>query len=116
MSKTKKKDKMKTKVEGFSKLQLVEPLNKCKEFVVALIARFYEREFTMSLKSCYVRYAKEDITKFKTNMIRRVMDALHNDKWMEETQKNGYQKFLNNVVYDSIWNMKNILIKYERAH
>jgi hypothetical protein len=44
------------------------------------------------------------------------MDALHNDKWMEETHKSGYQKFLDNVVHDSIWNVKNILTKYGRVH
>jgi hypothetical protein len=44
------------------------------------------------------------------------MDALHNDKWMEETQKSGYQKFLDNVVHDSIWNVKNILTKYRKTH
>jgi hypothetical protein len=104
-----KKDKMKTKAEGSGKSLLVEPSSECKEFVVALIARFYERESTMSLESCYVRYVEEGITKFK-------LDALHNDKWMEETQKSGYQKFLDNVVHDSIWNVKNILTKYGKAH
>jgi hypothetical protein len=116
MPKTKKKDKMKTKAEGSGKSLLVEPSSECKEFVVALIARFYERESTMSLESCYVRYAEEGITKFKMDMTQRVMDALHNDKWMEETQKSGYQKFLDNVVHDSIWNVKNILTKYRKAH
>jgi hypothetical protein len=109
MPKTKKKDKMKTKAEGSGKSLLVEPSSECKEFVVALIARFYERESTMSLESCYIRYAEEGITKFKTDMTQRVMDALHNDKWMEE-------KFLDNVVHDSIWNVKNILTKYGKVH
>jgi hypothetical protein len=54
MPKTKKKDKMKKKAEGSSKSLLVEPSSECKEFVVALIARFYERESTMSLESCYI--------------------------------------------------------------
>jgi hypothetical protein len=85
MPKTKKKDKMKTKGKGSSKSLLVEPSSECKEFVVALIVRFYEHESTMSLESCYVRYAEEGTTKFKMDMTQRVMDALHNDKWMEET-------------------------------
>jgi hypothetical protein len=68
MPKTKKKDKMKTKAEGSGKSLLVEPSSECKEFVVALIARFYERESTMSLESCYIRYAEEGITKFKMDM------------------------------------------------
>jgi hypothetical protein len=46
MLKTKKKDKMKTKAEGSGKSLLVEPLSECKEFLVALIAKFYEREST----------------------------------------------------------------------
>jgi hypothetical protein len=116
MSKSKKKDKMKTKAEGSGKSLLVEPSSECKEFVVALIARFYERESTMSLESCYVRYVEEGITKFKMDMTQRVVDALYNDKWMEETQKSGYQKFLDNVVHDSIWNVKNILTKCRKAH
>jgi hypothetical protein len=116
MLKTKKKDKMKTKAEGSSKSLLVEPSGECKEFVVAFIARFYEHEFTMSLESYYVRYAEEGIIKFKSDMTQRMMDALHNDKWMEETQKSGYQKFLDNVVHNSIWNVKNILTKYGKAH
>jgi hypothetical protein len=78
-----KKDKMKTKAEGSGKSLLVEPSSECKEFVVALIVRFYERESTMSLESCYVRYVEEGITKFKSDVTQRVMDALHNDKWME---------------------------------
>jgi hypothetical protein len=61
MPQTKKKDKMKTKAEGSSKSLLVEPSSECKEFVVALIARFYERESTMSLELCYVQYAEEGI-------------------------------------------------------
>jgi hypothetical protein len=44
------------------------------------------------------------------------MDALHNDKWMEETNKSGYHKFLDNAVHNSIWNVKNILTKYGKAH
>jgi hypothetical protein len=116
MPKTKKKDKMKTKAEGYGKSLLIEPSSECKEFVVALIARFNERESTMSLESYYVRYAEVGITKFKSEMTQRVMDALYNDKWMEETQKSRYQKFLDNVVHDSIWNVKNILTKYGKAH
>jgi hypothetical protein len=35
---------------------------------------------------------------------------------MEDTQKSGYQKFLDKVVHDSIWKVKNILTKYGKAH
>ena len=90
------KNKMKTKVEGSGKSLYIELSSKCKEFVVALITRLYERESTMFLELCYVQYAEEDIIKFKTDMTQKVMDALHNNKWMEETQKNRYQKFLDN--------------------
>ena len=47
MSKTKKKDKMKTKAKRYDKSLLVEPSSECKEFIVALIGRFYECESTM---------------------------------------------------------------------
>ena len=93
MPKTKKNNKMKTKAEGSGKSLLVKSSIKCKEFVIALIARFYERESTMSLNSCYVWYVKEGITKFKMDMTQRIMvlmDALHNNKRMEEIQKSGY--------------------------
>ena len=116
MPKTKKKDKMKTKAKGCGKSLLVELSRECKEFVVALIARFYELESTMSLELYYVEYAEEGISKFKSDIIQRLMNALHNDKYMEETQKNGYLKFMDNVLHDSIWNVKNILIKYRKAH
>ena len=68
MPKTTKKDKMKMKAEGSNKSLLVEPSSKCKEFVVALMARFYKHEFTLSLESSYVRYVEEGIIKFKTNI------------------------------------------------
>src|SRR5450759_2029981 len=111
-----KKDKMKMKEEGSNKSWLVEPSSECREFVVALIADFYERQSTSSLESCYVRYAEEGITKFQMDMSQRVMRALHNDQWLEETRKTGFQKFLNNMVHDSIWNIKNVLTKYGKAH
>ena len=79
MPKTKKKDKMKTKAKGSDKSLFVEPSSKSKEFVVAFIAKFYECESSKSLESCYIQYAEEGITKFKTDMIQRMMDALHND-------------------------------------
>ena len=76
---------MKTKEKGSNKSLLGKPSSKCKEFVVALITRFYERESTMSLESCCIQYAEEGITKFKMDMTQRLMNTLHNDKWMEET-------------------------------
>ena len=73
-------DKMKTKTERSSKSLFVESSSEYKEFIIILIARFYEHESIMSLESCYVRYAEEGITKFKMNMTQRVINALHNDK------------------------------------
>ena len=35
---------------------------------------------------------------------------------MEEIHKSGFQKFLDNMVHDSIWNIKNVLTKYGKAH
>jgi len=32
------------------------------------------------------------------------MDSLHNQQWMEKTHKSGYQKFLDKVAHDSLWN------------
>jgi hypothetical protein len=62
MPKTKKKDKMTKKWEGSSKLALDQPSCECREFLVDLIARFYERESTMSLQSSYIRYGEWGIT------------------------------------------------------
>ena len=80
MPKTKKKDKMKMKAEGSNKSLLIEPSNECKDPIVAFIARFYERESTMTLRLNYIRYVEEGITKFKIDMTKRMMDALHNNK------------------------------------
>ena len=35
---------------------------------------------------------------------------------MKETHKNRFQKFLDNVVHNNIWNVKYILTKYEKVH
>ena len=50
------------------------------------------------------------------DMTQRVMDAFYYDQWMEEIHKNGFQKFLDNVMHNSIWNVKNILTKYGKTH
>src|SRR5665811_53036 len=49
-------------------------------------------------------------------MKQRIMEALHNEQWMEETHKSGYQKFLEKVAHDSLWNIRNVLTKYGREH
>lgn len=45
-----------------------------------------------------------------------MMDTLHKSRWMDETFKNMYMKFLENMVHDSIWNAKNILSSYWKKH
>jgi hypothetical protein len=74
MPKTKKKDKMTKKGEGSSKSALDQPSHECREFLIDLIARFYERESTMSLQSSYIRYGEEGM-----------QDALNIPMWHEET-------------------------------
>jgi hypothetical protein len=49
-------------------------------------------------------------------MIERMQDALNIPMWHEETDKRGYHGFLENLVHDSLWNTKNILNKYAKAH
>jgi hypothetical protein len=62
MPKIKKKDKMTKKGEGSSKSALDQPSRECREFLVDLIARFYECESTMLLQLSYIRYGEEGIT------------------------------------------------------
>jgi hypothetical protein len=42
----------------------------------------------------YVWYEEESISKFKIEMQQRMMDALYNPRWMDETHKSGYMKLL----------------------
>jgi hypothetical protein len=49
-------------------------------------------------------------------MTERMQDALNIPMWHEETDKRGYRGFLENLVHDSLWNTKNILNKYAKAH
>jgi hypothetical protein len=49
-------------------------------------------------------------------MTERMQDALNIPMWHEETDKHGYHDFLENLVNDSLWNTKNILNKYAKAH
>jgi hypothetical protein len=116
MSKTKKQDKLKKKQQARSSMALEQPSKECREFVVDLILRFYEAESSMALEMKYIRYREESISKFKMEMKQRMMDALHNSRWMDETFKNRYMKFLENMVHDSIWNAKNILSSYWKKH
>jgi hypothetical protein len=76
---------------------------------VELILKFYEVESSMALEMKYVRYGEESISKFKMEMQQKMMDALHNPWWMDETHKSRYMKFLQSLAHDSIWNTKNII-------
>jgi hypothetical protein len=93
-----------------------EPSSECKKFLVGLVARFYEAESNMALEMKYIRYEEESISKFNTEMKQRMMEALYNPVWMDETLKSGYENFFEKMTHDSIWNAKNILIKYGKTH
>jgi hypothetical protein len=45
-----------------------------------------------------------------------MMDALQNSRWMDEIHENGYMKFLENMMHNSIWNAKNILNCHWKKH
>jgi hypothetical protein len=116
MSKTKKQEKLKQKQEASNSMVMDQPSKECWEFVVELILRFYKAESSMALEMKHVHYREESISKFKMEMQQRMMDALHNPRWMDETHKSGYMKFLQNMVHDSIWNAKNILNSHWKKH
>jgi hypothetical protein len=70
----------------------------------------------MALEMKYVRYGEESISKFKMEMQQRMMDALHNPRWMDEIHKSGYMKFVQSLAHDSIWNAKNIINSHWKKH
>jgi hypothetical protein len=80
------------------------------------IARFYESESSMALERKYIRYRKESISKFQMEMKKRMMQALHVPLWMDETMKSRYQKFMDNMVHDALWNAKNVFVKYGKKY
>jgi len=45
-----------------------------------------------------------------------MLDALYVLQWHEETEKRGFQKFLDNRVHDALWNAKVVLEKYWKEH
>jgi len=92
------------------------PSKTCKKFLIELIIKFYESETIASLDSKYVRYQEECLDKFKTKMCQKMLDALHIPKWHEETEKRGFQKFLENKVHDALWNAKVVVEKYGKEH
>jgi hypothetical protein len=75
-------------------MAIEQPSKECWDFLVELILRFYEAESSMALKMKYVWYEEESISKFKIEMQQRMMDALYNPRWMDETHKSGYMKLL----------------------
>jgi hypothetical protein len=92
------------------------PSDKCKDFLIDLIVKFYEDNTSRALESKYVRYDDEGPEKFKREMTQMMMDALHTPEWMAETDKVGYMKFLENRAHDALWNSRNLLAKYGRQH
>jgi hypothetical protein len=49
-------------------------------------------------------------------MTERMHDAFNIPMWHEEMDKHGYHGFLESPMHDSLWNTKNILDKYAKAH
>ena len=45
-----------------------------------------------------------------------MLQALHLPRWIAETEKRGFRRFLDQRVYDSLWNAKNVLAKYDKDH
>ena len=94
----------------------VTPSEDCKKFLVEFIARFYEDNTVMALESKYLRYKEESVDKFKRDMANNMQQALHVPRWIAETEKRGFTKFLDQRVHDSLWNAKNVLTKYGKEH
>jgi hypothetical protein len=112
MPKTNKQKKQ----EASSSMAMEQPSKECQDFLVELILGFYEAESNMALEMKYVRYGEESISKFKMEMQQRMMDALHNPRWMDEIHKSGYMKFVQSLAHDSIWNAKNIINSHWKKH
>ncbi|MBE3102861.1 MAG: hypothetical protein IMZ40_01335 [Bacilli bacterium] len=92
------------------------PSEECKKFMIECIIAFYESETTLSLDNKYIRYQEECVLKFKTDMKQMLLNALNVRDWWEETEKNGFNKCLDNKVHDALWNSKVILTKYGRQY
>jgi hypothetical protein len=116
MSKGIKQEKLKQNKEATTNMALDKLSTECSEFLVGLLVRFYDVESSMTLEMKYIQYGEESISKFKTKMKQRMMEALYNPIWMDEMLKSGYQNFLDKMAHDSIWNAKNILFKYKKTH
>jgi hypothetical protein len=68
------------------------------------------------LERKYIQYGEESISKFLMEKIGNIMQALHVPLWIDETMKGGYQRFINNRVYNALWNAEIVLIKYGKEH
>ena len=92
------------------------PSEDCKKFLVQFMVRFYEENTIMALESKYVRYKEASVEKFQREMANDMLHALHNPRWIRETENRGFMKFLDQRVHDSLWNSKNVLTKYGKDH
>ena len=70
------------------------PSEECKQFLVEFTVRFYEENSAMALESKFVRYGEESINKFKTDMEASMLQALYVRRWITETEKRGFRRFL----------------------
>ena len=116
MPKNKKKDKAAGPSAPWFHPTRDMPSDKCKQFLIELIVKFYEDNTLRALDSKYVRYCDEGPENFQRDITQIMMDALHTPEWMEETHKPGYMKFLENRAHDALWNCKDMLTKYGRLH
>jgi uncharacterized iron-regulated protein len=106
MQKGKKQEKLKQKKEAATNRAPDKPSSKRRDFLVDFLARFYKAKSSMALERKYIRHGKESISKLQMEMRQRMMDALHNPIWMDETLKSGYQSFMDKMVHDSIGMLK----------
>ena len=115
--KNSKQNKAKSKREVRSPFDVQDMLSKdCKQFSMVFMLKLYNENSAMALESKFVHYGEDSISKFKTEMEASILQALYVPRWIAETEKRGFQRFLNQRVHDSLWNAKNVLVKYDKDH
>ena len=70
------------------------PSQDCKNFLIELIVRYYEKINLRSLESTYVRYREEGPEMFKHDMHVRMIEHLMAPQWNDDYQKRGRSKFV----------------------
>ncbi|KAG0621197.1 hypothetical protein M758_3G001500 [Ceratodon purpureus] len=101
----------------FQKFEANEiPSANCKTFLIELTARFYEANDLRALESKYVRYQEEGVEKFKHEIRDLMIQALQDPKWIGESDRRGFQWWMENRLNDALWNAKVVLAKYAKTH